>query len=69
MLFEASVGSATTSLASSIAKYRVENGRTYHAYKEGCASRYKMLGIVADHLQLIYCPMTIQKMIDSVSST
>ncbi|KAI5465270.1 S-adenosyl-L-methionine-dependent methyltransferase [Mariannaea sp. PMI_226] len=31
----ASVGSGTTSLASSIAKYRFENGRTYHAYKDG----------------------------------
>lgn len=28
-------GSDTTSLASSIFKYRVENGRTYHAYKAG----------------------------------
>ncbi|KAJ4172517.1 hypothetical protein NW754_002718 [Fusarium falciforme] len=27
--------SDTTSLASSIVKYRVENGRTYHAYKAG----------------------------------
>lgn len=31
----ASTGSTTTSLASSIAKYRMENGRTYHTYKEG----------------------------------
>lgn len=29
-------GSETTSLNSSILKYRVENGRTYHAYMEGC---------------------------------
>jgi SAM-dependent methyltransferase len=28
-------GSSTTSLASSITKYRLENGRTYHAYKDG----------------------------------
>ncbi|RAL58729.1 hypothetical protein DID88_003035 [Monilinia fructigena] len=28
-------GSSTTSLASSITKYRIENGRTYHAYKDG----------------------------------
>lgn len=28
-------GSDTTSLRSSIYNYRVENGRTYHAYKEG----------------------------------
>ncbi|ATZ53773.1 hypothetical protein BCIN_09g05490 [Botrytis cinerea B05.10] len=28
-------GSSTTSLASSITRYRIENGRTYHAYKDG----------------------------------
>ncbi|KAI9641781.1 hypothetical protein NHQ30_009639 [Ciborinia camelliae] len=28
-------GSSTTSLASSIRRYRHENGRTYHAYKDG----------------------------------
>ncbi|KAM3076594.1 hypothetical protein ACMFMG_007400 [Clarireedia jacksonii] len=28
-------GSSTTSLASFITKYRLENGRTYHAYKDG----------------------------------
>lgn len=28
-------GGSTTSIASSILKYRQENGRTYHAYKEG----------------------------------
>jgi len=28
-------GSSTTSIASSILKFREENGRTYHAYKEG----------------------------------
>lgn len=28
-------GSDTTSLKSSIMKYRKENGRTYHAYKDG----------------------------------
>ncbi|PKS05132.1 hypothetical protein jhhlp_008499 [Lomentospora prolificans] len=28
-------GSDTTSLKSSILKYRMENGRTYHAYKDG----------------------------------
>lgn len=28
-------GSSTTSMGSSILKYREENGRTYHAYKEG----------------------------------
>ncbi|KAH6886892.1 S-adenosyl-L-methionine-dependent methyltransferase [Thelonectria olida] len=32
---EVSAMSDTTSLASSILKYRVENGRTYHAYKAG----------------------------------
>lgn len=31
----ASLASSTSSLASSIRKYRSENGRTYHAYKEG----------------------------------
>jgi len=30
-----SVNSATTSVTSSIMKYRMENGRRYHAYKEG----------------------------------
>ncbi|KAL2760018.1 hypothetical protein ACRALDRAFT_1079087 [Sodiomyces alcalophilus JCM 7366] len=30
-----SIGSRTTSLTSSIARYRVENGRTYHSYKDG----------------------------------
>lgn len=30
------VESDNTSLSSSIARYRMENGRTYHAYKEGC---------------------------------
>lgn len=29
------LGSSTTSIGSSIMKYREENGRTYHAYKEG----------------------------------
>jgi SAM-dependent methyltransferase len=29
------VGSESTTLASSIFRYRVENGRTYHAYKDG----------------------------------
>ncbi len=28
--------SDTTSLMSSVLKYRHENGRTYHAYKDGC---------------------------------
>jgi len=27
--------SSTTSMASSIMKYRQENGRTYHSYKDG----------------------------------
>lgn len=31
----ASVGSSTTSVGSSILKNRLENGRTYHAYKDG----------------------------------
>ena len=31
----ANSGSSTTSLASSIRKYREENGRTYSSYKEG----------------------------------
>lgn len=30
-----SVNSSTTSVTSSIMKYRIENGRRYHAYKEG----------------------------------
>jgi SAM-dependent methyltransferase len=30
-----SLASSTTSIASSILKYREENGRTYHAYKDG----------------------------------
>lgn len=29
-------GSDTASLRSSILRYREENGRTYHAYKDGC---------------------------------
>jgi len=32
---QSDAGSATTSLSSSILKYREENGRTYHAYKDG----------------------------------
>lgn len=31
----ASIGDSTTSVSSSILKHRTENGRTYHAYKEG----------------------------------
>ncbi|WDK12750.1 methyltransferase domain-containing protein [Colletotrichum graminicola] len=31
----ASVATSTTSLAASVRDYRVENGRTYHAYKDG----------------------------------
>ena len=30
------LASDSTSLMSSILKYRQENGRTYHAYKDGC---------------------------------
>lgn len=33
---QSSANSETTSLASSIARYRMENGRTYHSYKDGC---------------------------------
>lgn len=33
--FGEDLGSSTTSIGSSIMKYREENGRTYHAYKEG----------------------------------
>jgi hypothetical protein len=36
--------SDSTSLASSIARYRLENGRTYHAYKEGC-ELFKFCGV------------------------
>jgi hypothetical protein len=37
--FEGSIeGSSTTSIGSSILDYRKENGRRYHAYKEGSAS-------------------------------
>jgi hypothetical protein len=31
-----SIASSTTSINSSILKYREENGRTYHAYKVNC---------------------------------
>ncbi|RDW69194.1 S-adenosyl-L-methionine-dependent methyltransferase-6 [Coleophoma cylindrospora] len=34
-LGEPEAGSSTTSIRSSILKYREENGRTYHAYKDG----------------------------------
>ena len=34
-LEEDNTGSLTTSVSSSITKFREENGRTYHAYKEG----------------------------------
>lgn len=34
-LGSSSVGSSTTSVAESILRHRQENGRTYHAYKEG----------------------------------
>ncbi|RBQ68785.1 hypothetical protein FVER53590_08724 [Fusarium verticillioides] len=34
-LGENDAGSSTASIASSIYKYRIENGRTYHAYKDG----------------------------------
>ncbi|KAF9766068.1 hypothetical protein IL306_001559 [Fusarium sp. DS 682] len=34
-LGENDTGSSTASVASSIYKYRIENGRTYHAYKDG----------------------------------
>uniref|UniRef100_L2G6N2 Methyltransferase domain-containing protein n=1 Tax=Colletotrichum fructicola (strain Nara gc5) TaxID=1213859 RepID=L2G6N2_COLFN len=30
-----SVASSTTSIASSVLRFRIENGRTYHSYKEG----------------------------------
>lgn len=30
-----SVASSKTSLASSVAKYRIEHGRTYHGFKDG----------------------------------
>ena len=32
---EESIASSTTSINSSIMRYRTENGRTYHAYKVG----------------------------------
>jgi hypothetical protein len=34
--FQSGAISDTASISSSIFKYRVENGRTYHAYKAGC---------------------------------
>lgn len=33
-----SVSSDTYSISESVLAYRVENGRTYHAYKDGCKS-------------------------------
>ncbi|KAF4821758.1 Secondary metabolism regulator LAE1 [Colletotrichum tropicale] len=33
-----SVASSTTSIASSVLRFRIENGRTYHSYKEGKCS-------------------------------
>ena len=32
------LGSDWESVTSSVVNYRVENGRTYHAYKDGCRS-------------------------------
>lgn len=33
-----SLATSSTSLAASILDYRIENGRTYHAYKDGSES-------------------------------
>ncbi|TLS30966.1 hypothetical protein PpBr36_02811 [Pyricularia pennisetigena] len=50
----ASFGGESASLASSILKYRVENGRTYHAYKAGYLQHFLCFLTLDD--QLYICP-------------
>ncbi|OHW97839.1 methyltransferase domain-containing protein [Colletotrichum incanum] len=49
----ASLASSTTSVTSSILEYRLENGRTYHKYKDGSSTghlmmREKMIGLLTE---------------------
>ncbi|KAF4442945.1 hypothetical protein F53441_11589 [Fusarium austroafricanum] len=51
--FESLEGSSTSSISSSILKYRQENGRTYHTYKDG---QYHHLFLLTFDDKLYLCP-------------
>ncbi|RDW56506.1 S-adenosyl-L-methionine-dependent methyltransferase-19 [Coleophoma crateriformis] len=55
---EGSIATSTSSITSSIMKYRVENGRTYHAYKDG-AYAFPNDEIENDRLDLQHHQLTL----------